>query len=202
VADLTIPNEEIMSIYVRDIVENWFTSPEKTQELENLAEQLVSGDIEKFKKLFIEFCMDAFSYHDVGGDEPERFYHGFVLGMLVCLRDRYRIVSNRESGTGRADLIMTPLSVVSHQSSVVSPQSTVHSQQSTVNSQQSTPRGIIFEFKTVDKAKRQTFESVIERAKKQIIEKNYAQELKAQGVTEIVHIIAVFEGKEVRLESF
>jgi uncharacterized membrane protein YcgQ (UPF0703/DUF1980 family) len=83
---------------------------------------------------------------------------------------------------------MTPLSVVSPQS--------------TVNSQQSTPRGIIFEFKTVDKSKRQTFESVMERAKKQITEKNYAQELKAQGVMEIVHIIAVFEGKEVRVEIF
>jgi hypothetical protein len=169
-----------------------------------MAEQLVSGDIEKFKKLFIEFCMDAFSYHDVGGDEPEKFYHGFVLGMLVCLKNRYRIVSNRESGTGRADLIMTPRTVDSR-GEFHSPKEIgdfPYNQQSAVNSQQSTPRGIIFEFKTVDKAKRQTFESVIERAKKQIIEKNYAQELKAQGVTEIVHIIAVFEGKEVRLESF
>jgi hypothetical protein len=81
-------------------------------------------------------------------------------------------------------------------------QSSVISHQSSVHSPQSTSRGIIFEFKTVDKAKRQTFESVIEKAKKQIIEKNYAQELKAQGITEIVHILAVFEGKEVRLESF
>jgi hypothetical protein len=63
-------------------------------------------------------------------------------------------------------------------------------------------QGIIFEFKTVDTKKRQTFESVMERAKKQIIEKKYTQELKSQGVTEIVNIIAVFEGKEVRLESF
>jgi hypothetical protein len=164
------------------VAKNWFKSPEKTTELENMAEQLVSGDIEKFKKLFIEFCMDAFSYHDVGGDEPEKFYHGFVLGMLVCLRDRYRITSNRESGLGRYDVMIIP------RTSSLKPQASA--------------RGIIFEFKTVDKAKRQTFESVIEKAKKQIIEKNYAQELKAQGVTEIVHIIAVFEGKEVRLESF
>jgi hypothetical protein len=70
------------------------------------------------------------------------------------------------------------------------------------NKEGAADRGIIFEFKTVDKKQKQTFESVIEKAKAQIIEKNYAQELLAQGVTEIVNIIAVFEGKEVRVEHF
>jgi hypothetical protein len=176
IVDLSIPNEEIMSIFVRDIITNWFKRPESTDELNHLANELVYGDIENFKKSFIEFCESSFSYHDVGREEPEKFYHGFVLGLLVCLRDKYRITSNREAGYGRYDLMLEP--------------------------NDKSQRGIIFEFKTVDATQRQTFESVIERAKKQIIEKKYAQELISRGVKDIVHIIAVFEGKEVRVETF
>jgi hypothetical protein len=172
--DLSVPNEEIMSIYIREIINNWFKRPESTDELDHLANELVYGDIEIFKKSFIEFCESSFSYHDVDGKEPEKFYHGFVLGLLVCLRDKYRITSNREAGLGRYDLMLEP--------------------------NDKSQRGIIFEFKTVDTTQRQTFASVIERAKKQIIEKKYAQELISRGVKEIVNIIAAFEGKEVMVE--
>jgi hypothetical protein len=175
-ADLSIPNKEIMSIFVRDVIKNWFKRPESTTELEHLANELACGDLENFKKAFIDFCTSSFSYHDVGGNEPEKFYHGFVLGLLVCLKDKYRITSNREAGLGRYDLMLEP--------------------------NDKSMRGIIFEFKTVDTAQRQTFASVIEKAKKQIIEKKYTQELHTRGVKEVVHIIAVFKGKEVIIESF
>jgi hypothetical protein len=188
IVDLSIPNKEIRAIFIKDIVRKWFTRPEKTAEMENIADLLVNGDIEEFKLSFADFCKNSFSFYDVKGKEPEKFYHGFVLGLLVCLKDRYRIVSNRESGAGRYDVMIIPKEVDRGQGSG--------------DRGEHRGRGVIFEFKTVDKAKRQTFESVMERAKKQIIEKNYAQELKAQGVPEIVHIIAVFEGKEVRVESF
>ena len=57
-------------------------------------------------------AINTFSYFDTGkrpsGDEPERFYHGFVLGLVVDLQDRYRITSNRESGYGRYDVMLEP----------------------------------------------------------------------------------------------
>jgi hypothetical protein len=185
VAYLSIPNEEIMSIFVRDIIINWFSRPESTMELENLANQLVYGDIENFKTSFTEFCQSSFSYYDVSGREPEKFYHGFVLGLLACLKDKYRITSNREAGSGRYDIMLMPINPQAY--SLTPPAS---------------GRGIIFDFKTLDTSKNQTFEKEIEKAKKQIIAKNYAQELISAGVKDIVNIIAVFEGKEVRIETF
>ncbi|NJO02327.1 MAG: hypothetical protein HC880_12120 [Bacteroidia bacterium] len=54
------------------------------------------------------FAGQVFSYHDVPGYEPESFYHAFVLGLLVNLEERYEIKSNRESGTGRYDIMLIP----------------------------------------------------------------------------------------------
>jgi hypothetical protein len=172
-ADLSIPNREIMALFVKDIVTKWFERPTSTAELEHIANLLTSGDLESFKNEFKKFCENSFSYYDVSGHEPEKFYHGFVLGMLTCLRDKYKIKSNRESGHGRYDVVMIPRAVDS--------------------------RGIIFEFKTLDKSKNETVEKAITKAKKQIANNKYEQELRDEGVNEIAIIIAVFEGKEATI---
>jgi hypothetical protein len=199
-AFLSIPNTELLSIFVNDVV-NWFKRPTKTAQLETLLNHLTHGDIEVFKKEFADFCLTSFSYHDVGGHEPEKFYHAFVLGMLVCLRDRYHIRSNRESGDGRYDVMLVPR-LEAESLRLGTPSSPFSQPQAPSLKPEPSFRGIIFEFKTVDTTQRETFESAMEYAKTQLIEKKYDQELKAQGVQEIVHIIAVFQGKEVRLESF
>ena len=59
-------------------------------------------------------ALNTFSFFDSGNKpseetEPERFYHGFVLGMVVDLADRYTVRSNRESGYGRYDVMIKPL---------------------------------------------------------------------------------------------
>ena len=61
-------------------------------------------------------------------------------------------------------------------------------------------RGIIFEFKLLDEKHGETFEKAIERGKRQLIEKKYYQELQAQGIDDIVSLVAVFKGKEVRVD--
>ena len=174
-AELSIPNQEIKNLFIMKILPNWFSSTQKTDELINLANHLATGDIEVFKKEFIQYCMETFSYYDVSGDSPEKFYHGFVLGMLICLKDKYQIRSNRESGHGRYDVLLIPLD--------------------------KSARGIIFEFKKLNEARGETFEKAFSLAKRQLIEQNYETELKAQGVEDIVSIIAIFKGKEVVLNT-
>ncbi|MCL2065728.1 MAG: ATP-binding protein, partial [Candidatus Cloacimonetes bacterium] len=178
-AELSIPNQEIKILFKKKIIPTWFTSKEKTDEIINLAHNLVDDDIEIFKKEFVEYCLTTFSYFDVSGDNPEKFYHGFVLGIFACLKDRYQIRSNRESGLGRYDVILIPNDPM-----------------------KAGERGIIFEFKTLNEARGETFEKSIEYGRRQLVEQKYAQELQALGIEEIVSIVAVFKGKEVRIGIF
>jgi len=196
IADLSIPNMEVSSLYKQDIVKNWFKPRAKTRDsLTKLMDNLISGDVNMFKDEFIEYCMNALSYYDVGGDEPEKVYHMFVLGMLFCLKDRYHIVSNRESGLGRCDVMMIPRGVRSEGRGW-----RMEDCRDGINAVRD--RGIIFEFKKVDKDKRETFEDAIEDAKEQITDRRYAQELLSRGCKEIVNVAVAFAGKELRVEVY
>ena len=195
-AELSIPNKEILVMFNNNIVTNWFRKPEKTDELINIATCLINGDIEKFKLDFIEYCQESFSYYDVSGDQPERFYHAFVLGMIACLRDRYLIKSNRESGYGRSDLMLIPYTNFSPHSQVRDLSLHLWEGQGGAN------KGIIFEFKKLNEAHGETFEKAFRNGKRQLLEKQYDLEMKGYGIEEITYIIAVFKGKEVMLESF
>jgi len=177
-ADLSIPNREILGLFQEEIIKKWFTPPTKTKELTKLMNDLISGDVMVFKDSFIDYCQNALSYYDVGTAEPENVYHMFTLGMLFCLKDKYHVISNRESGLGRCDVMLVP-----RESSGFG-------------------RGVIFEFKRVNKDKRETFEDAIESAKEQIVERCYSQELQSRGCKEIVNIVVAFAGKDVRVEVY
>lgn len=69
---------------------------------------LLSDDIDAMNYYMNQIIMTTFSYFDVGQNEPERFYHGFVLGLIADQTDIYEIRSNRESGFGRYDVMMIP----------------------------------------------------------------------------------------------
>ena len=73
---------------------------------------LLLSDVEYMNEYMNRISMEIFNYFDTGkkayGSDPERFYYGFVLGLLVELKDRYLITSNRESGFGRYDIVMEP----------------------------------------------------------------------------------------------
>jgi len=175
-ADLSIPNSEVSSVFLQDIVKNWFDFPRKTPELMAFINNLIIGDVQVFRQEFIQFCQGSLSYFDVGDDEPENAYHMLVLGMISCLKEKYHIVSNREAGLGRSDVMIIPLE---------NPQ---------------TSRGVIIEFKRVDKAKNETLEKALQKAKRQIEDKKYIWELQAHRCKEIVSIAVAFEGKDVRVE--
>ena len=126
---------------------------------------------------------DMFSSFD-GGKKPsaktapERFYHGFVLGLLVDLADRYQVMSNRESGYGRYDVMLVP--------------------------KQSNDNGIILEFKIFNPQQERSLEETVQSALNQIEEKKYEQTLLARGIEKeyIRKYGFAFRGKEVLIGSF
>ena len=121
--------------------------------------------------------MATFSYFDTGsspsGEEPERFYHGFVLGLMVDLSDRYVLTSNRESGFGRYDVMLEP--------------------------RKAGDDGIILEFKVFQPRKEKGLEDTVEAALKQIEEKRYEIALAEKGIPKerIRKYGFAFRGKEV-----
>jgi len=172
-ADLKIPNNEIMYVFKHQVAKNWFTPQYKPEVLTKITKNLIGGDIRVFQSEFQQYCLDALSYYDISGNNPEKLYHMFMLGLLSCLTGRYRVKSNREAGLGRNDVMLIPTDLSN--------------------------RGVIFEFKKVNKKKKETFETVIEDAKEQMEGKKYAHELHSLGVKEVVNIVIAFAGKEVRV---
>ncbi|MBP7562255.1 MAG: AAA family ATPase [Candidatus Cloacimonetes bacterium] len=175
-ADLKIPNKEVQYLFETQVIKSWFNLANQDIQLDNVLDELTRGDLDSFIKAFTDFCLDSFSYFDVSGNEPERFYHAFVLGMITSLRPRYTIRSNRESGYGRYDIMMIPAD--------------------------KNQRGFIFEFKKIDQYEKENFETALQNAKNQVVQKNYARELLDQGIQTIVYVVAVFDKKEVKAEWF
>ncbi len=122
-------------------------------------------------------ALNTFSFFDSGNKpleetEPERFYHGFVLGMVVDLADRYTVRSNRESGYGRYDVMIKPLD--------------------------KQEKAFIFEFKVLNRDDDETvLEDTVANALRQIEQKEYAAELAAEGFApeKIRKYGFAFEGK-------
>ncbi|OQY10188.1 MAG: hypothetical protein B6I28_01460 [Fusobacteriia bacterium 4572_132] len=169
---LTIPNKETEEFY-REVVENILS--EKNIKMENILEKLILGKIKGFKKEFKDLAMRTLSYFDVMGNEPERFYHGLILGMTVSLNNKYIIKSNRESGLGRADLLLIP--------------------------RDKTKKGIVLEFKKFDLDCDEDLEDSAKRGLLQIEEKKYEEEIKGYGVSEVIKVALAFEGEKIEIVS-
>lgn len=138
----------------------------------------LDGDLKAMNHYMNDVALTTFRFFDTGNhpsgkNEPERFYHGFVLGLLVELRGRYEILSNRESGYGRYDVLLKPL----HKKDPA----------------------YILEFKVQDKEDEKTLQNTVAAAKKQIEDKNYEAELVKQGIApeQIRKYGFAFEGKKV-----
>ena len=168
-----IPNYEI-NILFQQIIHEWFRNKVPGNDLRTILKDLVTLNFEEFEYKFKRLVKEMFSYMDVGEDTAENFYHAFVLGMLVGLKDTYYVNSNRESGLGRYDIMLEP--------------------------KDKNGNSFIMEFKLYNGDKEESIEEIIETAKKQIEEKGYETNLKERGFTNITKIVFAFKGKEVKME--
>lgn len=171
---LRIPNSEIEKIYTSMIVE-WFEKSIHLSEYQDLLNSLITGDIETFSLIFQEFLVSATSTFDVSAEEPEIMYHAFVLGMLLGLKERYEVKSNRESGFGRYDVMLIP--------------------------KNKDDLAIIMEFKKISRFEKTDLETAVAQALKQIVDKGYDQELKDRGIHRILHLGLAFQGKKVLIRG-
>ncbi|MGB9975780.1 AAA family ATPase [Thermovenabulum sp.] len=144
---ILIPNRELKELYV-DIFETWLKSMNlEPNSVERLIEHLFSQDEKSFEREFNEILIKVLSYHMLG-NEAERVYQAFVLGMLSVLGDRFEVKSERESGFGRYDVVVIDKKL---------------------------PRAVIIEFKVSED---EDLEKTALKALEQIEEKRYDVDLK------------------------
>ena len=171
---LALTNHEVKRMF-QSMVRSWFLEVEA--EYGDFITALLQGDVEAMNEYMNRITMEMFSYFDATkksyGSDPERFYHGFVLGLLVELKSRYHITSNRESGFGRYDVCMKP--------------------------KKENLAAIIIEFKVFNARREKILEDTVQAALKQIEEKQYEAALIAEGipVERIKRYGFAFEGKKV-----
>ena len=169
------PNYEINLLF-KQIVNEWFRNKVPGNDLRLILNDLVTLKLDEFKKKFKVLVEEMFSFMDVGKNTAENFYHAFVLGMLVGLKDSYYVNSNRESGYGRYDIMLEP--------------------------KDKNGNSFIMEFKVLKNGEEKTLKETIENAKKQIEEKKYEESLKERGFKNITKMVYAFHGKEVEMEVY
>ncbi|MCI9072426.1 MAG: AAA family ATPase [Lachnospiraceae bacterium] len=169
---LVLTNKEVFIMF-EDMVRDWFS---QNDYYNDFIKALLLGDVAAMNTYMNRVTREMFSYFDTGRDphsEPERFYHGFVLGLMVELSDRYVVSSNRESGFGRYDVMLEPRRAAEDD-------------------------GILLEFKVQSEGEKELSDTVAE-ALRQIQEKDYQASLVAKGVSKgrIRKYGFAFRGKEV-----
>lgn len=174
---LALTNKEVRLTFER-MIEGWFS--QHTQDYNGFIKALLRDDLKAMNVYMNRVALATFSFFDTGNHpsesaEPERFYHGFVLGLMVELRERYRVTSNRESGFGRYDVMLEP--------------------------KEKKDDAMIFEFKVFDPDEEATLHDTVKRALEQIEEKNYVSALEAMGIPSdrIRKYGFAFQGKNVMI---
>lgn len=171
---LALTNREVKLMF-EDMIRDWFGAEDVPYN--SFIKALLLNDVKAMNRYMNKVALATFSYFDTGRnpseEEPERFYHGFVLGLMVELNEDYRVTSNRESGFGRYDIMLEPF-------------------------KKDRP-AFVLEFKVHDPEDEDTLEDTVKAALKQITDKEYDSELTARGIPRerIRHYGFAFEGKRV-----
>ena len=155
--ELALTNREVRRMFCV-MVRDWFGRSRR--EYNEFIKAMLADDLKTMNYYMNKVALATFSSFDVGNKpseaaEPERFYHGFVLGLLVELADRYTVTSNRESGFGRYDVMLEP----KHEDD-----------------------GIILEFKVQDPEDEKELSDTVKAALEQIEKKKYETILMEKGV--------------------
>lgn len=178
VYELELTNLEVKLMF-RKMISRWFDRA--SSDYNDFIKALLLGDEDAMNEYMNRVSEEIFSSFDTGKrpsrSEPERFYHGFVLGLIVTLQGGYTITSNRESGFGRYDVLLEPKDLGDD--------------------------AIILEFKVFKPGREADLEETAEAALTQIEEKNYAKALTAKGIPEekIRRYGFAFEGKNVLIRG-
>lgn len=172
---LKLTNREVFYMFDA-LVYCWFSN--YTENYNDFIKALLKDDLKSMNIYMNQVSLETFSFFDSGkkpSDEtqPERFYHGFVLGLMVDLRDRYAMTSNRESGFGRYDVCLEPL--------------------------EKDDPAIIIEFKVMDSDEEKDLTESVQSALKQIEDMKYEASVIAKGIPEsqIRKYGFAFQGKKV-----
>ncbi len=173
--ELALTNLEVRLMF-QNMVQGWFGT--SMSDYHEFLRAMAAGNVKDMNGYMNRITLQSFSYFDTGKFcQPERFYHGFVLGLVASLSGRYRITSNRESGFGRYDVMLEPRSLED--------------------------AAVLMEFKVHDPEEEASLADTAEAALAQIEEKNYAASLIGKNIPESrIHKYGfAFEGKKVLIKA-